>query len=72
MSRNLKIVVWALALTLFAAAPNPVAARVNCTSDYLLCINDAYRFGGGVARALGEGECFASWIGCTGRKFLFF
>lgn len=63
MSRNTKIAVWALALTLLAAAPKPASA--SCTLNYLLCLNDASQYGGGAAGTLAELECMAGWFGCV-------
>ena len=72
MSRNLKIVVWALSLALLALAPRDVAAgQSNCTEGYLVCLNDAYQFDGGVAGAASDVECAAEWLGCTVGKLKF-
>jgi len=69
MFRNVKIVVWALALALLAAVPQDAAA--SCTGDYLVCLNDGFEFGGGVAGAMSDIECGAGWLGCTVSKLRF-
>lgn len=72
MFRNKKIVVWAFALALFALAPKEAAAfGPDCTEGYLLCLNSATQFDGGLAGTMGEAECLAEWAGCVGRKFWF-
>jgi hypothetical protein len=63
MFRNVKIVVWALSLTLLAVTPHQVAA--SCTGGYLTCLNDGYQFGGGAAGAMSDVECGAEWFGCA-------
>ena len=66
MFRNTKLVVWALALSLFALAPKQASA--SCTWDYLLCLNDASQYGGGAAGTVAEIECGAEWFGCVYRN----
>jgi len=68
MFRNVKVVAWALALSVFAMAPKQVSAA--CTLDYLLCLNDASQFDGGVAGTLAELECGAGWFGCVYRMLV--
>jgi len=72
MFQHKRIVVWSLALALFALAPRDAAASsTNCTDSYLVCMNDASRYDGGVLGAMGETECGVSWIGCTAAKLKF-
>lgn len=74
MSKILKslIVGGALALVLNGAAPQEAAAAgADCTASWLLCVNDAYQFDGGLAGAMGEAECLAGYVGCTARKLKF-
>jgi len=59
------LVAFALAMALLPLTARSASAAPTCSEQYLLCLNDAYGLGSG------EVECAAEWVGCVGRKLLF-
>ena len=61
------IVVFALVMALLPLTAAKASAEPVCTANFYGCINDAYWLG-----PLAELECSLEWIGCVGKKTLFY
>jgi hypothetical protein len=63
-----------IALVLFATSAKPAAATtaVNCTDQYVKCLNDASKYNdSSVLQSMAETECGFEYTGCVASKLKF-